>query len=91
MNLKNRPLIIICGPTGIGKNRLARMLIDMFGHEIISADSMKIYKYMNIGTATPDAAVLKKYPYHLVNIISPEMEYNAAMYKAEADKIINKL
>lgn len=62
-------IIVICGPTGIGKTSFSIALAKAFDGEIIGADSMQIYKYMNIGTAKPDAEEMKMVRHHLVVLL----------------------
>ena len=63
------PLIIILGPTGVGKTGLAIELAEILGGEIIGADSRQIYKYMDIGTAKPTAEQQARVPHHLIDIV----------------------
>ena len=80
--------IFILGPTASGKTQLAFDLIERFKSrqqfEIISIDSALVYRDMNIGTAKPDAATLKKYPHHLIDLIDPTEAYSAARFCREA-------
>ena len=79
--------IFILGPTASGKTQLAFDLIERFRNqqrfEIISIDSALVYRDMNIGTAKPDAATLKKYPHHLIDLIDPTEAYSAARFCRE--------
>lgn len=84
-------LIIIAGPTGIGKSATALALAREFGGEIVSADSMQVYRFMDIGTAKPspeDRALIR---HHLIDIINPDEAYNAALYGEQARGIIQGL
>lgn len=96
MTKTDRPLlfmekiITICGPTGIGKTGFAIALAQAFNGEIIGADSMQIYKYMDIGTAKPDAAELAQAPHHLVDFLNPSLDFDAGQYaQMAAQKIID--
>ena len=82
------PLIIILGPTAVGKTELSLQFAKEIEAEIISADSMQIYRKMNIGTAKVSRKIRKKIPHHLINIISPEEEFSVANYKKRVDKLI---
>ncbi len=84
-------LIIIIGPTCSGKTNLALILAEKISAEIISADSMQIYKFMDIGTAKPTSRELNRIPYHLINIITPDILYSAGEFKKDAEKIINDI
>ena len=82
-------IIIICGPTGIGKTTVAVNLAQHFGGEIVGADSMQVYKYMDIGTAKPTAAEQARVVHHMVDFVKPDESFDAAQYAARArEKII---
>lgn len=74
------PLIVICGPTASGKTSLGIELAKRIGGEIISADSMQIYKGMDIATAKPTAEEMCGIPHHLISIIDPDTEFSVADY-----------
>ncbi len=82
------PLIVICGPTAVGKSRLALTLAQEIGAEIISVDSRKIYKYMDIGTAKPAREERSKVPHHLIDLIEPDARFSAGRFGEEAKKAI---
>ena len=85
MNQPNHPpAIILMGPTASGKTALSGMLAQSLACEIISVDSAKIYKEMDIGTAKPDAEFLKQTPHHLIDIIEPHESYSAAKFRDDA-------
>jgi tRNA dimethylallyltransferase len=84
-------IITICGPTGIGKTGFAIALAKAFNAEIIGADSMQIYKYMDIGTAKPDAAELAQAPHHLVDFLDPSRDFDAGRYAQMAAQKINEI
>jgi tRNA dimethylallyltransferase len=81
-------IIIICGPTGIGKTAFAIKLAEIFNAEIVSADSMQIYKRMNIGTAKPDPEELKLATHHVIDFLDPKDDFDAGMYVKTADTAI---
>ena len=81
-------IITICGPTGIGKTGLAIFLANAFNGEIIGADSMQIYRRMNIGTAKPDAAERACAPHHLVDFLDPAQDFDAGQYARMAGQKI---
>jgi tRNA dimethylallyltransferase len=89
--MKLQKLIVILGPTASGKTKLAIKLAEKLNGEIVSADSRQIYKEMNIGTAKPTRKELKNIPYHLIDIISPKENFNAAIYKKLAVKKIKEV
>lgn len=82
-------LVVIVGPTASGKTDLALSLAKKFKGEIISADSRQVYKEMKIGTARPDNT--KGIPYHLVGMINPDKDFNAAIFKKKAVRIIKEI
>ena len=77
-------LIIILGPTAVGKSALALELAAELGAEIINADSQQVYRYMNIATGKPSQAERIRVPHHLIDIVDPDQEFNAAMFRAAA-------
>ena len=77
-------IIIICGPTGIGKTTVAIDLAQHLGGQIIGADSMQIYKYMDIGTAKPTAEERARVVHHMVDFVQPDKAFDAAQYAARA-------
>ncbi|PID78025.1 MAG: tRNA (adenosine(37)-N6)-dimethylallyltransferase MiaA [Deltaproteobacteria bacterium] len=86
---KNLPgIIIICGPTGIGKTALTTSLYKKFPSVIISADSVSVYKYMDIGSAKPTKEENKKYPHNLIDICLPDEDFDAGKFLDLAEQII---
>jgi tRNA dimethylallyltransferase len=87
-----KPLLLaIVGPTAIGKTETSITVAKYVAGEIISADSMQIYKYMDIGTAKPSAAERHAIAHHLIDIIYPDEEYSVADYKFDAQKSIKDI
>ena len=84
-------VVVVCGPTGIGKTRTAMDLARRFGGEIVGADSMQIYRYMDIGTAKPTAAEQALVRHHMVDIVDPDAPYDAARYAREAGGAVRRL
>ena len=81
-------LLVILGPTATGKTKLAVQLADKLSGEVISADSRQMYRDMDIGTAKPTPAVLKKYPHALVDIRGPEEIYSAGLFCKESGRLV---
>lgn len=84
-------VIIICGPTGVGKTSVGIELAKRFNGEIISSDSMQIYRYMDIGTAKPTKAEQAAVAHHMIDIINPDEPFDAEMYSKAAREKINNL
>ena len=91
MSLHKEKLIVILGATATGKSALALKMAEELQTEIISADSMMVYKNFNIGTAKPSPEELKRVKHHLVDILEPEQKYSVADFQAAASKIITDL
>ncbi len=84
-------LVVILGATSTGKSSLALDLAEKFNTEIISADSMAVYKNFNVGTAKPTQAELERVPHHLINILDAEEKFSVGEFVRRAKKIINEL
>ena len=78
------PAILLMGPTASGKTATAMALARRFPVELIGVDSAQVFRDMDIGTAKPDAATLREFPHHLIDLISPEEAYSAAHFCADA-------
>ncbi len=88
----SRPkVVVLAGPTGVGKTSLAISLAVKFGAEIISADSMQVYRYLDIGTAKPSSSEREKAVHHLIDLLDPDQEFDVAAYLARARPLINEL
>lgn len=87
-NLKPK-IIIICGPTALGKTSMAIKVAEIFNGEIIGADSMQIYRYMDIGTAKPTADEQSHVAHHMIDLIDPDEHFDARQFAEMAyEKII---
>ena len=86
-----KDVILIVGPTGVGKTKLSLILANKLKSEIISADSMQIYKGMDIGTAKVCREIQKNIRHYLFDIVNPDEEYNVSNFQIDAFKIIDKL
>lgn len=84
-------VILLMGPTAAGKTDLALKLVEQFDMEIISVDSAQIYRGMDIGTAKPDAATLKRAPHHLLDIRDPSESYSVAEFVQDAQHHIEDI
>jgi len=76
---------VLIGPTASGKSAVALAAAERLGAEIISADSMKVYRGLDIGTAKPSAAERRRVPHHLIDILDPSESYDAARFAADCD------
>jgi len=77
-------VVAVLGPTGIGKSSLGLELAERFGGEIVSADSIQLYRYLDIGSAKPTLEERARAPHHLVDIVDPDQEYTAADFERDA-------
>ena len=84
-------LIVLIGPTGVGKTELSLRLAENFQTHIVSADSRQLYAELKIGTATPTPEQLERVPHHLVGTLHLTDYYSAAQYETEAMEILEKL
>ena len=84
-------LVVICGPTATGKTRLGVALAKTLGGEVVSADSMQVYRDMVIGTARPSEAEMEGVPHHMLAVADPEENYSVARYVAEATPIVDDI
>jgi tRNA dimethylallyltransferase len=84
-------IVVICGPTASGKSTAALELAQHFGAEIINADSMQVYRYMDIGTAKPSRDERRLVRHHLIDILYPDEEFSAALFREEARQAITEV
>ena len=84
-------IIVICGPTGIGKTTTAIRIASEIEGQIVSADSMQIYRYMNIGTAKPTPDEQRQVKHHMIDVVDPDISFDAAKYADMARKKIAEL
>jgi tRNA dimethylallyltransferase len=88
MTSNKLPLILIVGPTAVGKTELAIHLAEKMNGEIISADSRLFYKGMDVGTAKPSREELERVPHHLIGIVDPDETLSLAVFQQKATGII---
>ena len=90
--MKERPkVVIISGPTASGKSSLGVELALALGGEIISADSMQVYRGMDVGTAKPTLEEQREIPHHLLDVVDPDEEFNAAIFRSMALPLVRKI
>lgn len=85
------PVIVICGPTATGKTKLSVEICRRFSGEVVSADSMQIYKFMDIGSAKPTNEEKKGIPHHMMDIIMPNESFNVSDYCRMAEVCIEDI
>ena len=84
-------MIVIVGPTAVGKSGLALHLTQYFPAEIISADSRQIYRYMDIGTNKPTPAERSSVPHHVIDVVEPDQDFSLAMYHQLANEALKAI
>lgn len=84
-------LIVLAGPTAVGKTELALQLASAAGGEIISADAMQVYRLMDIGTAKPTAQQRARVRHHLLDMVDPDEPFNASLFIQHAQSVIEAL
>ena len=85
------PFVVICGPTASGKSSVGALLAETFGGEVISADSMQVYRGLDIGTDKVPAELRRRVPHHMIDIAEPGEGYSAARYEREAGAVLDRL
>ena len=86
-----KPLVILTGPTAVGKTKLSIALAKAIGGEIISADSMQVYRHMDIGSAKIRQEEMEGIPHHLIDILDPEEEFNVVRFQALAKESLAQI
>ncbi|MFZ5562862.1 MAG: tRNA (adenosine(37)-N6)-dimethylallyltransferase MiaA [Thermodesulfobacteriota bacterium] len=91
-NSSDKPrVVVLCGPTGVGKTGLSLDLAEAFGGNIVGADSMQVYRHMDIGTAKPAPEERKRVPHHMIDVADPDEDFSAGRYARMAREIIVEL
>lgn len=91
MEKSRKHLIVVGGPTAVGKTSFSIKLAQHYGTEIISADSRQIFKKLDIGTAKPSKEELVSVPHHFIDVLAPEQEYNAGQFERDALALLENL
>ncbi|MCI8662672.1 MAG: tRNA (adenosine(37)-N6)-dimethylallyltransferase MiaA [Hungatella sp.] len=86
-----RPLIVLTGPTAVGKTGLSIELAGALGGEIISADSMQVYRHMNIGSAKVTREEMKGIPHHLIDVLEPTEDFNVVIFQKMAKEALTRI
>ncbi len=84
-------IVAVVGPTASGKTATAIQLAQLFNAEIVSVDSLQIYKYLDIGTGKASFQEQRAIPHHLLDIVTPDQHYDAAMFQKDADDAIRSI
>ncbi|WP_295621331.1 tRNA (adenosine(37)-N6)-dimethylallyltransferase MiaA [uncultured Intestinimonas sp.] len=84
-------ILVLCGPTASGKTALGVELALLTGGEVVSADSMQLYRGMDIGTAKPTAEEMRGVPHHMLDVAGPEEDYSVARYVREASACVDRI
>ncbi len=87
----SRKVVAICGPTASGKSDIAILIAERFGGEIVSCDSMQVYRTMDIGTAKPSPADMARVPHHMIDVIDPDVPYSCAEYATAAEAAVEDI
>jgi tRNA dimethylallyltransferase len=86
-----QPIILLAGPTGVGKTELAIELAERLQTEIVNADSMQVYRHMDIGTAKPAPQQQARVPHHLLDVVLPDEPFDAGGYLRYAQPVVQEL
>jgi tRNA dimethylallyltransferase len=81
------PIVVVTGPTATGKTPLAIAIAQRIGGEIVNADSMQVYRFMDIGTAKPTPEQRAQVPHHLLDVVTPDINYSAGRYADAVHKV----
>ncbi len=85
------PVVVVTGPTASGKTDLALELAERFDGEIVNADSMQVYRYMDVGTAKPTLEERARVPHHLFDLVPPDADYSAGRYSEDARRVVAEI
>lgn len=91
MEVSKRPLVILTGPTAVGKTALSVALAKAIGGEIISADSMQVYRHMDIGSAKVTKEEMDGVPHHLIDVLEPTEEFNVVLFQQMARQAVEEI
>ncbi|MBW2243441.1 MAG: tRNA (adenosine(37)-N6)-dimethylallyltransferase MiaA [Deltaproteobacteria bacterium] len=84
-------VVVVAGPTAAGKTALAIELAERFGGEIVNADSQQVYRFMDVGTAKPSAEERARVPHHVIDVVTPDIQYHAARFEADARSAASRI
>jgi tRNA dimethylallyltransferase len=84
-------ILVVVGPTAVGKTAVAIEVAQRISGEIVSVDSMQVYKHMDIGTAKPNIAERRLVPFHLIDVVTPDIQLTVADWKIRAEEVITDI
>jgi tRNA dimethylallyltransferase len=87
----NPTLLVLVGPTAVGKTEVALRVAQKLEAEIVSADSRLVYRFMDIGTAKPDRLMRDQIPHHMIDIVEPDRQYTSKQYEREAREAVSAI
>lgn len=85
------PIVVVAGPTAAGKSEAAVEVAERFGGEVVNADSMQVFRFLDIGTAKPSPALRARVPHHLFDIVAPDQRYSAGRYGRDARSVVGEI
>lgn len=91
MKKNSPPMIVLTGPTAVGKTKLSLALAEAVGGEIISADSMQVYRHMDIGSAKITPEEMRGIPHHMIDILEPQEAFNVVIFKEKCEKALKEI
>ncbi len=91
LEMKKKPMVVITGPTAVGKTALSLQMAKAVNGEIISADSMQVYRMMDIGTAKIKPEEMQGIPHHLIDVLDPKEEFNVVTFQAMAKRALEDI
>ncbi|RLD15056.1 MAG: tRNA (adenosine(37)-N6)-dimethylallyltransferase MiaA [Caldiserica bacterium] len=91
IHLMRTPLIVITGPTAVGKTEISILVAKEISGEIISFDAFQVYRFMNIGTNKIKKEEMRGIPHHMIDVVNPNEEFSSGRFKEMAEKIIDSI
>ena len=89
--VRRKPLVVLLGPTAVGKSRVAIDVAKRLDTEILTADSRQVYRGMDVGTDKPSMAARQDIPHHLIDLVDPDERFNAGLFRRQATEVIEGL
>jgi len=88
---RGNSVLLIIGPTAVGKSKVATYVAERAGAEIISADARAVYRGLEIGTDRPPVELLRRIPHHLIGVLDPWESYDAARFRADCERLVHEI